>query len=281
MTTPNNAIPEVPEGTLDPAAGLNLALVVIDALLQTAPIRMDLTAPPGGSDDGDLYIVAGLGGTATGAWATQERKLARYVATGAFWQFYVARLVLDRDTGNLYKLDETSSPPSWVLAAGLGDAPNDGQAYFRRALTWESFIEGVTVEDLNSPPQQAVEVSTLILDTGLEFTESTGGVVVMRAAGGGVLDHSGANLDADQTNAGLYIRFSHATALFTFDGAETYKIGHEYHARNVGSGTLTLSPIAGFTLNAPADGSLVVPPDGTVTVKIVAADEADVMGVTV
>ena len=33
MTTPNAGIPEVPENTLDPAAGLNDALQVIDALL--------------------------------------------------------------------------------------------------------------------------------------------------------------------------------------------------------------------------------------------------------
>lgn len=277
MTTPNNAIPEVPEGTLDPAAGLNLALRVIDALLQTAPLRMDLTAPPGGEDDGDLYIVAA---PATGDWEGQEGKLARYVADGAFWQFYTARLVLDRDTGNLYKRDDSSSPPSWVLAAGLGDAPDDGEAYARRNTAWQVITEGVTVEDLDSPPQQALEVSTLILDAGLEFTQLTGGVVRIRAAGAPVVDFGDELLDATQTNAGTYVRFTHAGPTFTFDAETDYKIGHEYHARYEGSGTLTLAGANGFTLNAPADGSLVVPPGGTVTVKIVGASEADVMGVT-
>jgi hypothetical protein len=103
MTTPNTGIPYVPEGTQDPAAGLNLALNVIDALLQTAVIDMSLTAPPGSPSDGDLYIVAS---GATGAWAGQDNNLARYVAEGNFWQFYEAgtqvRVVFNDDDGGLY-----------------------------------------------------------------------------------------------------------------------------------------------------------------------------------
>lgn len=102
--TPNTGIPYVPESTQDPAAGLNLALNVIDALMQTAVINMDQTAPPGSPADGDLHIVAA---GATGAWAGQDNNLARYVADGAFWQFYVAgtqvRLVLNLDDGGLYR----------------------------------------------------------------------------------------------------------------------------------------------------------------------------------
>lgn len=85
--TPNNAIPYVPQNTLDPAAGLNLALAVVDALLNTKVISMAVTAPPGSPADGDMYIVpAG----ATGAWAGHTNALAQYVADGAFWQFYPA-----------------------------------------------------------------------------------------------------------------------------------------------------------------------------------------------
>ena len=103
MATPNTGIPYVPEGTQDPAAGLNLALNVIDALLQTAVIDMDQTAPPGSSSDGDLHIVAA---SATGAWVGQDYNLARYVAEGDFWQFYTAgaqvRIVFNDDDGGLY-----------------------------------------------------------------------------------------------------------------------------------------------------------------------------------
>ncbi len=86
MTTPNTGIPYVPENTLDPAAGLNLALNVIDALLQTAVIDVGVNTPPGSPADGDLYIV----GTGTGAWTGHDDALAGDVAQGDFWQFDAA-----------------------------------------------------------------------------------------------------------------------------------------------------------------------------------------------
>lgn len=103
METPNNGIPYVPENTTDPAAGLNLAINTIDALLQTTVIDMDQTAPTGSPNDGDLHIV---GASATGAWAGQDDNLARYVAEGDFWQFFEAgtkvRIVFNDDDGGLY-----------------------------------------------------------------------------------------------------------------------------------------------------------------------------------
>jgi hypothetical protein len=120
MSTPNTGIPYVPENTQDPAAGLNLALNVIDALLQTAVINMSLTAPPGSPSDGDLYIVAS---GATGAWAGQDNNLARYVAEGDFWQFYEAgtnvHVVLNLDDGGLYAWTGSTWAPA-VAGAGSG-----------------------------------------------------------------------------------------------------------------------------------------------------------------
>ena len=108
MTTPNTGIPEVPEGTLDPAAGLNLALRVIDALvgcLQRGVVDVGVDAPPGSPDDGDLYIV----GTGSGAWAGHDDELARYVEDGDFWQFFAPgtqiALVRNQDDGLLYQYD--------------------------------------------------------------------------------------------------------------------------------------------------------------------------------
>lgn len=127
MATPNTGIPYVPENTQDPAAGLNLSLNVIDALLQTAVINMDQTAPPGAPADGNLHIVA-VGGT--GAWAGQDNNLARYVADGAFWQFYTAgtqvRLVLNLDDGGLYRYIGGWEPLTPVLT--IVDAADDAAA---------------------------------------------------------------------------------------------------------------------------------------------------------
>lgn len=120
MSTPNTGIPYVPENTQDPAAGLNLALNVIDALLQTAVINMSLTEPPGSPSDGDLYIVAS---GATGAWAGQDNNLARYVAEGDFWQFYEAgtnvHVVLNRADGGLYAWTGSTWAPA-VAGTGSG-----------------------------------------------------------------------------------------------------------------------------------------------------------------
>lgn len=136
--TPNMGIPYVPEGTLDPAAGLNLSLNVIDALLQTAVISMDLYEPPVTGSDGDLYIV---GDGASGAWAGQDRNLARYVLEGGSWQFYEAGVeihyVINLEDGGLYKFIDDSPGANWTLAAGLSDAPVDGNPYGRRDGAWE------------------------------------------------------------------------------------------------------------------------------------------------
>jgi hypothetical protein len=243
--TPNSGIPMVPEGVLDPAAGLNQALIVIDALLQTAVISMSETAPPGTNADGDLYIVAS---PATGDWTGLEDYLVRYVAEGDFWQAYApgsqVKLVLNFADNGLYKWNATNSPGGWELAAGLSDAPSDGVGYVRKDGNWEPESSGSA-----TPPEVVVE--------------------------------SGTNLNATPANAGEYTRFTNSGAkTYTFDDGEGYSVGAEYHGRNVGAGDLTLTAVGGMTLNAPVGGSLVVNQGGTFTVKIVATDEADVIGVT-
>ena len=90
MTTTINSIPLVPENTTDPAAGLNLALNHIDALLQPVIIAIQ-AAPPVSPADGDRYVV----GVGTGDWAGQDNKMAVYRLTGDYWDFYEARFVIN------------------------------------------------------------------------------------------------------------------------------------------------------------------------------------------
>lgn len=167
MNSPNTGIPYVPEGTLDPAAGLNLSINVIDALLQTAVVDMDTTAPPTGPADGTLYIV---GAPATGAWAGQENNLARYVSEGDFWQFYAAgnvNLVLNRADGGLYSWDGSTSPGTWQAAVGV-------------------IATGLTVEDDDSPPTVSVsDVAKIIYSTGLDVTEVSPGIVRLEVPAAG------------------------------------------------------------------------------------------------
>jgi hypothetical protein len=113
--------------------------------------------------------------------------------------------------------------------------------------------------------------------TGSAYAIVSGG----SGAGAPVVAESGTNLDATSANAGNYTRFTNGSAkTYTFDDAEGFASGAEYHGRNVGAGDLTITAAGGMTINAPAGGSLIVPQGGTFTVKIVASDEADLFGVT-
>lgn len=241
MDTPNRLIPYVPEGTLDPAAGLNLALDVIDAVIVPKVISMALTTPPVDPMDGDLYIAAA---SATDAWAGLDDYLVRYRSEGDFWQSYppeMVYLVLNADDQGLYKWDD-GSPGSWGLASGLGDAPDDGGLYARRNEAWEA---------------------------------------VPSASAAPVVTESGADRVALPAHAGDYTRFTNSSAkTYEFDGSESWVVGSEFHGRNHGAGDLTIIGSSGMTINEPAGGSLVIPSGGTFTVKIVAADEADLIGVT-
>lgn len=94
--TINNGIPFVPENTIDPAAGLNLAINVMDALLQVGIVALQ-NDPPVSPVEGDRYIV---GTVPTGAWVGYGNKLARYLDGG--WSFYSARYAVGLTDGFLY-----------------------------------------------------------------------------------------------------------------------------------------------------------------------------------
>jgi hypothetical protein len=145
--SPSNEIPYVPQDTTDPAAGLNLSIDVIDALLNTRVIDMTHSAPPGGTpSDGDMYMVKATG---TGAWAGHNNAIARYVAASNTWKFFAAGvqawLFINQDDGNLYRWFSGS----WSAASGVGDAPMDGLLYARRNGNWQSIPQTSGVESVN------------------------------------------------------------------------------------------------------------------------------------
>lgn len=126
MSTVNNAIPFVPEDTIDPAAGLNISINTVDALLQVLVVSVGLNTPPGSPTNGARYIV---GTSPAGAWTGQANKLARWL-DGA-WQFFDARYALNYDDGMFYVRAAStwaSAPlPANVQAlAGLTGAADKG-----------------------------------------------------------------------------------------------------------------------------------------------------------
>lgn len=145
--TPTNGIPYVPENTTDPAAGLNLSIDVIDALLTTRVESMALSAPPGSPADGQMWVVKAPG---TGAWAGHNNAFARYRAASTSWQFYEAGaqawLCLNKADGGLYHWGGSA----WAQATGLSDAPTDGTTYGRNNGAWVAVAAGGgTVDAVN------------------------------------------------------------------------------------------------------------------------------------
>ncbi|MBL4800672.1 MAG: DUF2793 domain-containing protein [Emcibacter sp.] len=63
----------------------NLALNMLDALVQSAAETSTLSIPPGSPVEGGLWLVAG---GATGDWSGHDDELAQYM--GGAWQFYPA-----------------------------------------------------------------------------------------------------------------------------------------------------------------------------------------------
>jgi len=111
MTTSiNNGIHFVPENTIDPAAGLNIAINDIDAMLQCRVISIGDNTPPSEPEEGARYIV---GAEPTGEWENQENKLARYLDSG--WDFYDAKIVVNATDNSVYIFDGTR----WVSSAIL------------------------------------------------------------------------------------------------------------------------------------------------------------------
>lgn len=122
-----------------------------------------------------------------------------------------------------------------------------------------------------------------MMQSGVDGYATTQEIADLAAGGTApVVTDAATALTATDANSGNYTRFTSVSAkAYTFDSAESYTVGDEYHGRNVGAGDLALTEAGTFVLNAPNGGTLVIPAGGTFTVKIVAAAEADVFGVTV
>jgi hypothetical protein len=317
MTTPNTGIPYVPEGTQDPAAGLNLALNVVDALLQTAVIDMSLTAPPGSPSDGDLYIVAS---GATGAWAGQDNSLARYVAEGDFWQFYAAgtnvRIVLNLNDGGLYAWTGATWAPA-VAGTGSGTVTSVD-------VSADTSIADV-FDTSGGPVTSSGSVSITAVDAGadrivfwddseskLRYLEvgsnlSITGTVLNANGGGGSASWGGiTGTLSDQTDlqsaldakaARAYAIVTEASAFtadpgthdgldtltlaggdVTFSDSETYTSGMTFNIRATAAISLVEDDV---TLTPPAGGTLDLNEDMAVQVVMTSATTGIVIGQTV
>lgn len=137
-----------------------------------------------------------------------------------------------------------------LAAAGISEAPNDGDYYARRNEAWEAFEPG------GSPGPYFAEVITV----------------------------SGTSDNLDPADAGKFQRWTSGSAktlTVQNNATEAQTVGDEWHIRNTNASILTLDEDTSVTINPPAGGTLEVPVGGTVTLKCVATDEYDLLGQTV
>ncbi|USM11578.1 tail fiber [Citromicrobium phage vB_CbaS-RXM] len=130
--------------------------------------------------------------------------------------------------------------------SSIPDAPDDGQQYARQNRAWVPFEAGVGLSE-------SVEVAAAV-----------------------------SNLLASQSTQ--YLRFtsnSAKTLTVQPDATEEMPSNGEWHFQNEGNNNLTITVGAGVTINAPVDGSLVIPKGGTASLKRVAVDTYNLFGVTV
>lgn len=107
-------------------------------------------------------------------------------------------------------------------------------------------------------PAGAVGVATVVADSGTTYTV----------------------LAAD---ASVYRRMTATTAKTVTVGPESGEAlpaNYEQHFDNDGAGTITFVAGSGVTIKPPADGSLIVPQNGVVTLKRLAANTFRLIGIT-
>lgn len=125
-----NNIPFVPENTIDPAAGLNLSINVIDPLLQTRVLTVGGDAPPFGSVNGDMHVV-GTDPDSLYPWFGHANKLAEMI--DGSWAFYDAKIVLNVADSSIYvNVSGTWSRYSGVISGTWSDIM-DNVTYYKQS----------------------------------------------------------------------------------------------------------------------------------------------------
>lgn len=125
MTTPRLGLIELIQNQSQPHVPVNATTRRLDAIVQAVVLDKDLTAPPGSAVDGDSYLVAGAGGSATGDWATHELELAYYWGGWLFVVPFNGMQVYVIDEDLEYRYSDLASPVGWAPDAGGGGASVD------------------------------------------------------------------------------------------------------------------------------------------------------------
>lgn len=179
--TVNNGIPFVPENTTDPAAGLNLALLIIDMLLDISVESIGDTTPPATVLDGARYIV---GVSATGAWAGHNNQLAMWIADPGYWVFRDAYIALNKSNDTIYSYS-TAWNPSSILTGGenIGSGYGVFSGIVSGLFQFKSILAGQGILISSSAESLTISISESV-SSGSKITPSIKSDLTYRLSSG-------------------------------------------------------------------------------------------------
>jgi hypothetical protein len=206
--------------------------------------------------------LAGIG--LKGDWALGEDGWKDENDTNLVW----ASVLLGQSV--LSKVDATPGSPAegdtHIFSAAHGTQANKIAAYDEATWKYMTPLEGMELYDRTNDVRWRYD--------GTDWTASCSKIKT----------ESGTDYDLLASDVGKYIRLTNAAAK-NIDVRDNSTHGlpanGEWHFRNAGAGDATFSEGGAVTINAPAEGTLVVPEGGTVTLKWIAVDTFDLIGVTV
>lgn len=223
----------------------------------------------------------------TFAAGVEPRNVNIYPITG-FPGYSPARIHIERYDGTSWIEAGERTPAPWVSGepqlfkvngvpfSMIEEAPSDGTPYVRQDASWVSLPESDAFPDLTGNEGKVLAVAPG--EASVEWIEVEGGIglsVVTPVAS------ASSNLLASQVTQ--YLRFTSDSAkMLTVqpDATEAMPADGEWYLYNEGDNDLTVVADTGVTINAPATGSLVIPKNGTATLKRAAADVYDLSGKT-
>ena len=173
---------------------------------QNSVLDKDLLTPPVSPTTGDRYIVAGAGGTATGAWATHEEKVT--VWNGASWDFIVPNLgfaTLAEDENNQYTYNGAHPAGTWVLfSTSIGSHALGGSQHTADTLAnLNLLVSDATLIDTGDARLSDARVPLAHDLGGAEHNADTLANLNLKVSDATLVDTGDARFSDDRTASGL------------------------------------------------------------------------------
>lgn len=144
MTTPVISIPEMASDQNQKYLTFNSAMRRLDGLVNLTIFNRTTTTPPGSPSEGDRYIV---GGSATGAWASQDDKVAIYI--GSAWEFVTPSegwLAYDQTENEIIIYDGAA----WAAFVASSSVSSDTNGSSHQFFTVEEELTGLSGASVSS-----------------------------------------------------------------------------------------------------------------------------------